>query len=273
MSTTTPSIHLVNGHQTPQVSATARGLAYGDGLFETIRVSSGRAHSLNAHLQRLQQGCGVLHMPPPDRAWLQKQIDQLIPLATERAVLKLIWYRAGSARGYTPEPMAGGELVLSLLPWPEQIDGWQQRGLRIQRCRHRLGIQPALAGIKHLNRLDQVLASAELDSADEGILEDVQGRLVGGTRSNLFVVRDGVVLTPILDDCGVHGIMRAALMRAADKLGIPLREQVLYAVDLQSADELFMTNALMGVVSVTTFSGHSLSSGELTQALTAAVGG
>lgn len=237
---------LLDGNPTTAVPVTDRGLAYGDGLFETIKVRAGRPLLLALHLQRLVGDARRLGFTL-DEAALRAEIAALLPPAAE-GVLKVIVSRNGAGRGYRPQPGAAGRRLVMF--FPQVFDDAPHPGVEVRLCRQRLAEQPALAGMKHLNRLEQVLARAEWSEPGiaEGLLLDTAGRLVEGTMSNLFLVRDGAALTPRLHRCGVAGVMRRLVLeRLAPACGLPAHERDVTVDDLIAADEVFLTNSVIGI--------------------------
>ena len=212
----------VNGVPQTHIAVADRAVQYGDGLFETFRVHQGHPAHLERHLARLKAGCRRLNITTVSWDTLMREIAD-IAAPHDAAVLKVIVSRGSGPRGYraTPELQASRILALSPLPqWPAHIS---TTGARLTVCDMRLARQPALAGIKHLNRLEQVVARAEWDDAEtaEGLMLDRYGQVVEGTMSNLFLVRGGILLTPDLSACGVAGVMRSVILDRALDLGIP----------------------------------------------------
>lgn len=244
---------LINGRESDTLPATDRGLLYGDGLFETVRIRESRPLLWSAHLQRLERDAARLGIPCPlsrideeSRQVLQGMAD------TDRSegILKIILTRGSGGRGYTPpDPVQARRII----QWHDLPGGMMERtthGIRVRICDHPLSENPRLAGIKHLNRLDQVLASAELSGDfDEGLMCDQEGRIIEGCKSNLFLVRDRQLHTPSLERAGVAGVMRAWLLEQARTLpdvevqapGTFLRSA------LHEADELFVCNSVIGL--------------------------
>lgn len=241
------TLWLVNGQPTG-VDPADRGLAFGDGVFETMAVDDGEIRWLNLHLDRLEHGCRRLAIPAPDRASLERELRAHCP-REGRAVAKLIVTRGSSSRGYAPPEPAAPTRVLGISAWPEYPAARYLNGIAVRVCEMRLGENPALAGLKHLCRLEQVLAQLELkrSAVDQGLLLDTSGSIVGGTSSNLFAVFGGELVTPALSRCGIKGVMRRAVLEAAELLGIRTAERELTLAQVLRADELFMTNALIGV--------------------------
>lgn len=220
-----------------------RGFNYGDGLFETMRLRDGQVRFLDAHLQRLRESCGRLGFAFP--AELTADIAAL-GAAHRNGVLKIVITRGAGGRGYRPDPAARVNRTLTVHPLPAQD---KPGGLTLRWCDMRLSRNPALAGMKHLNRLEEVLAQNEWhdDAIDEGLLCDTEGELVSATAGNVFIVRNGTLLTPDLRFCGVRGVMRAQVLRAASKLGMSCSEEPLWPHDLAEATEVFLTNAVRGI--------------------------
>jgi len=259
---------LVNGQASDDISSLDRGLLYGDGVFETIAVQDGRPRFWLRHLARLAAGCTRLGIPSPRGTLLLEEAQGLIA-DVHRGVLKLIVTRGCGGRGYRPESTAHATRIVQLHPWPEYPGCCAHAGVRLRLCRLRLGHAPALAGIKHLNRLEQVLARAEWSDPDimEGVLLDAEGRLVEGTMSNLFLARDGVLMTPALDRCGVAGVLRTVVLELAAGEAVPVQVRSLGLDELRGADEVFLTNSLIGIWPVNAFEDRAYPLGALTRRL------
>ena len=239
---------LIDGVPADRIPVADRGLQYGDGLFETIAVVDGKPCLWDRHLARLREGCALLSIPPPPEDQLAAEALGLTR-GMDRAVLKLILTRGEGGRGYRPPDPPLPRRILRRTPWPAYPDAWRSTGVRVRYCRTRLGHQPLLAGLKHLNRLEQVLARGEWNDPDiaEGLMLDLDGRVVEGTQTNLFVLQDGQLLTPALDRCGVAGVVRGLVLEAAWVLGFRVVEAALTPERLAAADALFLTSSLAGV--------------------------
>jgi 4-amino-4-deoxychorismate lyase len=263
---------LVNGVRDGVVSPFDRGLHFGDGLFETIACRNGVPRFLALHLERLGLGCERLKI---DGAGLEDARTEVLELAgdVDRAIVKVMVTRgAALARGYAPMQSERATRITVRYSWPHEDPARLHDGVLVRTCAAQLGENPWLAGLKHCNRLEQILARAEwpADSTiSEGILFSSSGKLVCGTMSNIFIVRDSSVLTPRIDKCGVAGIMRRVVLSEAPRGGIPIRECELNAQDLQSADEIFLTNARIGIWPVRGLDGRGLAVGPVTRRLQA----
>ncbi|HEX5694189.1 MAG TPA: aminodeoxychorismate lyase [Arenimonas sp.] len=220
-----------------------RGLAYGDGLFETMRVAEGRLPWWPRHAARLARGAAVLGIAMPDAAWLEARLADLLAQAPPQAVLKLVLTRGVGGRGYAPPTDPVPSLLLSLHKMPSPSPP-----LRLRWCRTRLSLQPALAGIKHLNRLDQVLARGEWQdpAIHEGLMLDAQGQLACATSANVFALVDGRWLTPSLARGGVAGLARDWLLANTPAATVADMPPSL----LESAQALFLCNAVRGILPV-----------------------
>lgn len=257
----------INGQPADCIALADRGLAYGDGLFETIKVREGRALLLERHLARVQDGCQRLAIPCDMqvlRDELQTYMQQL-----GQGVCKLILTRGAGQRGYASPSPCVPQRILQASTTPQWPAAHAQIGIELFVCQLRLSEQPLLAGLKHLNRLEQVLARAEwTDPAyAEGLLLDQQGRVVDGVFSNVFIVHNQQLLTPDLTRCGVAGVMRAELLARAAASAIPVQVMDISLQLLQQADEVFTCNSLYGIWPVLGYAQQSWSVGPVTRKL------
>ena len=263
-----PSI-LVNGHSLSQVSILDRGFQFGDGLFETIRISSGLPQYWQQHINRLFSGCDRLGIPGPDKNLLQSEAMALCE-NIEEGVLKIIVTRGSGGRGYTLPAEINATRVLACFPLPDYPAEYWNDGVALKICETRLGMNPSLAGIKHLNRLEQILARAELNDANyqEGLMLDTENNVIEGTMTNLFCVRDGELLTPDLSRCGVKGIIRDQVIKAAKEMGIDMHETTITLQALYNSDEIFICNSVIHIWPVRQLDAHEFMIGPITQRVT-----
>ena len=265
---------LVDGGLADGIAATDRGLHYGDGLFETIAIRSRRPCLWPRHLARLARGCDRLGIPMPDRDTLAAEVGTLLQEADAAdGVLKLIVTRGSGPRGYAPPSVPHPTRILSFYPGlpaalRDSAPG-ANGGVRLTLCATRLGDNARLAGIKHLNRLEQVLARAEWSDPEilDGIMCDARGRAVCATMSNIYVLDAAGIGTPPLTQCGVAGTVRSVVRDCAAALGIPFKERRLGLSDLYAADGLMISNALLGLVPVRWLGEHRYSTGVAPPAL------
>ena len=246
---------LVDGVEAGFLDPQDRGLHYGDGGFRTLRVADGIARWWDEQLAKLAADAARLDIPSPDAAIWQADLARLGGRMAD-GVLKLLLTRGSGPRGYRPPAAPAPRRIVCYDPTlPGTANGpqtWPGQGLTLRLCSLRLGAQPRLAGIKHLNRLENVLARAEWNSPEihEGLLLDEAGRLISGVMSNLFLWTGGRLLTPRLDRCGVAGVARGRLLRLAAATGVPVQETELDLDDLLAADEVMLTNSVVGLVRV-----------------------
>jgi 4-amino-4-deoxychorismate lyase len=264
---------LIDGVATDTVSASDRGLQYGDGLFETIAIHHARPLLWERHMQRLETGCRRLGIPCPERALLREESDRLCR-GRERAVIKIIVTRGGGGRGYAPPERPQISRILSLHEWPMYPREASGRGIDAPVCSTRLARQPALAGLKHLNRLEQVLARGELTTggAPEGIMLDTEGFVIEGTMSNLFAVHGTELWTPDLSACGVAGVVRAEVLERAAEWSLRAIVRHCTPDDIATADEAFVTNSIIGVWPLNSIGGRRLQRGNRAAEISRALG-
>lgn len=241
----------INGRARTLIDHRDRGLQYGDGVFETMRVRRRRLRLLQFHLDRLFEGCRRLKIEPPSAGRLRRELESRASLRAE-AVLKLIVTRGPGSRGYRASGEERCTRVISLHASPRGGAATAHRSVRVRMCSARLGTNPMLAGIKTLNRLESVMARSEWHDPRvwEGLLRDVDGNIVSGTMSNLFIRSGSYLMTPILDRCGIAGVMRRWVLGQAKDFGLRPLEGRLRWEQIGEAEEAFMTNAVAGIVSI-----------------------
>ena len=251
----------VDGKPADAVPLTDRGLQYGDGLFETCAVQDGGIRRLGMHLDRLREGCARLDMPMPDAELRLAAQDQA------QAVLKLILTRGSGGRGYRPPERTQVSRLLLRYPWPDYPAVWSEEGVELRICSTRLGRNPALAGLKHLNRLEQVLARAEwVEGAAEGLMRDEEGFIVEGTMSNVFASpAEGRLVTPDLSQAGVAGVTRRHIMERAQRQGLAVEVRRLPLEELLASREIFVCNSIVGVWPVKRIDSRDYAVGPMTR--------
>jgi 4-amino-4-deoxychorismate lyase len=239
---------LVNGKHGDLISTRDRGLLYGDGVFRTLRTSGGQALQWPLHYQKLQNDCALLGISCPDFSLLSAELGELLKIHPN-SVMKLIVTRGTGNRGYAPSPLVEVTRIWEASRLPEYPADWAKKGIRTRWCQLRLAQQPRLAGIKHLNRLENVLAAGEWEDKDiaEGLLMDASGNVIEGTRSNLFLVKHGKLVTPDLSRCGVAGVQRDRVIEWAKRQHMPVQVRDVSQDDILQADELFLVNSIMAL--------------------------
>lgn len=237
----------VNGLPIDTVSALDRGLAYGDGLFESVRLIGTAAPLWTRHMQRLQESCQRLHMVVPDAEQLWHEVLQ-VSRDLPQSVVRITITRGHGPRGYRPPLAAQPTRIVAAFAAPSADHATYRDGLHMRVCDLRLAEQPQLAGMKHLNRLEQVLARAEWNdpAIAEGLLRDGHDRVISATMANLFAVMDGDLLTPALDRCGIAGVARAEILATSSYI----RVGELILSELRHASEVFLSSSVRGILPV-----------------------
>lgn len=242
----------INGQAVSEISAYDRGLHYGDGLFETIAVKNGKLTHWHYHWQRLLKGCERLNIDPPTESIVCNEIDDLVNHDAQ-AVIKLIITRGSGGRGYKYAAMQPTRILFKY-PWPEYAVE-NQNGIELFLCETRLSIQPTLAGIKHLNRLENVLARNEWSDNRivEGLMLATDERVVEGTMSNVFWAKEQRLFTPDITQVGVAGVMRQHILNLTKNYEMDVNIGDYFLSDIYQADELFVCNSLIGIWPVKKF--------------------
>ena len=265
---------LLNGQSADNIDLLDRGLHYGDGLFETIAVINGQPLCLDKHLQRLLSGCGRLKLEFNDAELLESEINSICK-NIDRAILKITVTAGVGGRGYN---RSSSELkptrLLAIHPWPDYPDNYSSQGIQVHLCSSRLGHNPGLAGIKHLNRLEQVLARNEWDDANtmEGLMLDIDDNVIEGTMSNLFLVYPNKkLITADVSLCGIEGIVRQYILDHCAELVYTSDVKKLSLDEVYAASEMFFCNSVAGIMPVRHLADHEfpaqLSANEISQFL------
>ena len=239
---------LINGVPAEQIAATDRGLHFGDGLFETIAVRHGQLLLWRRHWRRLVDGCVRLGLPVPDENDMLAEA-RAVCAGRERAVVKIIVTRGAGDRGYRMPGVVAPNRVVLATAWPVHPASHATAGVVVRVCSMRLGRNRLLAGIKHLNRLEQVLARAEWsdESVAEGLLLDDSDHVIEATAANVFFVHGTLLVTPSVVQCGIAGVIRELILERAARLGFAVRVGAVTLADVWKADEIFLTNSVIGV--------------------------
>lgn len=243
----------INGERQQQITVSDRALHYGDGCFTTARLQQGKIAWLEAHLQRLKQAASVLMIQDVD--WHRLKQEMLHAAANAQpgeGVLKVILSRGSGGRGYSAAGCHQPVRIVMLFAAPAHYEALHESGVRLAISPVRLGINPQLAGIKHLNRLEQVLIRTQLEQsgADEALVLDTEGKLVECCAANLFWRKENQLFTPAIDGAGVDGIMRRRIIALAGQHGYVCQQVREEPQALAEADEVFISNALMPLLPV-----------------------
>ncbi len=246
----------INGKQISQVSVKNRGFSYGDGLFTTGKILNGSVEMLSLHINRLSVGCNKLKIDQPNMIALSDEL-QNIARSFVKAVIKVVITAGEGGRGYSRIGCNSPTVIISVSTFPEHYDEWQLKGINLGISTLQLGINPMLSGLKHLNRLEQVLIRQELDNRieDDVLVTNINGHIIETSCANLFWLIDGQFYTPNINHSGVAGLVRDNVL--ANMPNVTLGDFVL--TDIEQAQAMFICNSVMGIVPVKTFNGKLLS--------------
>ena len=241
---------LVNGCDIDYIDARDRGLTYGDGLFETIAVIKAEPSLWEKHMHRMFDGCRRLALPVPDTDILLSEIKQLAD--GQNGTAKLVLTRGVGQRGYVPPVSCTPTRIVQFQASSNIPPAFNATGISVGICSTTLACNPLLAGIKHLNRLEQIMAAREIAESEytDGLMMDMDQNLIEGISSNLFLVEPAGLVTPKLDRCGIAGVMRSCVIETAAELGIKVKEDRVPIERLMNADGLFLTNSLTGILPI-----------------------
>ena len=255
---------LVNGSPDAAVSPLDRGLAYGDGLFESIRFVGTQAPLWQRHMQRITESCERLHLPPPDPAQLWQEASA-VSRDLPQSVVRITLTRGVGERGYAPPTSPSPTRIVTAFASPQVSTENHLDGVRMRICALRLATQPLLAGIKHLNRLEQVLARAEWSdpAIAEGLLCDEGGSVISATMANVFAVIDGELCTPSVDRCGIAGVARAEVLAICPSTHVG----EIGLASLLEAQEIFLSSSVRGILPVRSIGDRNYPPGTITRKL------
>jgi 4-amino-4-deoxychorismate lyase len=259
---------LINGISGDKVSVSDRGLQYGDGVFETIAYRGGSPEFLEQHITRLLNGCRILHINFGQIDHLRAELEGVFKtLDSDSTVIKITITRGVGGRGYFSDNSAIPTRIIATYSYPIYPEGYQVDGVTLRFCEQTLSVNRRLAGIKHMNRLEQVLARNEWSdpAIAEGIMSNEEGSIIECTMSNIFVVADNVLTTPLVTQAGIAGVMRGQIIQLATRNGISVEERAISRQQLAQADEVFICNSIIGVWPVSGITTTRYSVGFITQ--------
>ena len=247
--------HLINGSFNEGISPFDRGFAYGDGVFRTLKIEAGKPTHWAMHYQKLVADCATIGIVCPGVDLLQNDIELLFA-NDEIAVAKIIITRGEGERGYAIPAVSTPTRILIKSSMPQYESSYYTDGVTLHLCETRLSNQPKLAGIKHLNRLENVLARSEWqdEAIFDGLLLDTQDQVIECTMSNIFVRYGDHLLTPDLSQCGVAGITRQRILQMAKSLNLTTQVHTLPLTHLLKADEVLICNSIYNAFQVTRIS-------------------
>jgi len=259
---------LVNGQPAASISVADRGLMYGDGVFRTFRAQGGMPLGWARQWRKLVADCTALGIPYPEESLVRDEVSRLLAETPDCAV-KIVITRGVGQRGYSLPDDPVPTRVVMISPLPTYPEYYAREGVVVHLCDLRLAAQPRLAGVKHLNRLENVLARMEWQDPNvaEGLLRDEAGNAVEGVMSNLFVCHNNALITPELSRCGVAGVTRERVLEWAARRGVSAEVRNVPLEEVLAADEVFLCNSLVGIWPVRKLAGQEWGKGPLTTAL------
>ena len=283
--------YLINGNFNATISPFDRGFAYGDGVFRTIKMVAGLPEHWPQHYQKLVADCAAINIVCPSADLLMSDLQQLFLLDAKdiensveeispkenSAVAKIIITRGEGNRGYTPPAITAPMRVVTKSPMPQYDEKRFSDGVHLTVCETRLAAQPKLAGIKHLNRLENVLARMEwhdihiASEIADGIMLDMQGNVIECTAANIFARFSNTLITPSLASCGIAGITRQRIINIAHTLSLKVVEQSFDLKKLLTADEVIICNSLYGAWQIKSIQDIALKTNGLAASIRAAL--
>ena len=269
--------YLINGSFNAIISPLDRGFAYGDGVFRTIKMIGGLPQFWPQHYQKLVADCAAINIVCPSAELLMSDLQQLFLADAEKvdlmAVAKIIITRGEGNRGYTPPAITAPMRVVVKSPMPNYPESRLELGVQLTVCDTRLAAQPKLAGVKHLNRLENVLARMEWQSPDiaDGIMLDMQDNVIECTSANIFARFGDELITPSLTQCGIAGITRQRIMELAYTLHLKTAVETFNVDQLLAADEVIICSSLYGAWQVNQIADKTLKKGALAANIRAAL--
>lgn len=239
---------LIDGKETAAIPADDRGLTYGDGVFRTLVMRNGDPRWWPQQYAKLAADCQALKLAPPPESVCRDDLRRISRIKPD-CVVRITITRGSGGRGYAMPIPSVPRRIVSASDLPETPAAAELHGARVRYCKQTLGLQPALAGIKHLNRLENVLARAEWSDPDivEGLLCDSAGNVIAGTRSNVFIVENEKLVTPDLAQCGVAGVTRELIMASAARQGVACRVENIPRERLEAAACVLLVNSVIEV--------------------------
>lgn len=239
---------LVDGKSGDHLSVIDRGLAYGDGVFRTMRAERGTIPFWVRHYRKLASDCAVLGIACPDEPLVRRELNEILR-AEPDCILKVTVTRGLGGRGYAIPMHSTVTRIVASYPLPLMPSQHERSGVQVRWCQTRLSIQPRLAGVKHLNRLENVLARSEWNDAEiaEGLMLDTEAHVIAGTFCNLFLLEQGRLVTPGLSGCGIAGVQRERVFEAAARLGIACSVETISRARVCDSSQVLLVNSVIGL--------------------------
>ena len=242
---------LVNGKRSQELELSDRGFNFGDGHFTTIKVIAGEPLLLPLHIARLKHACGILAINFEHWDELEATIEYQASIK-QQGILKATITRGSGGSGYGTVGCSAANWYLQFRPIPSHYQEWREAGVELTICAYQQTVTPHFAGLKTLNRLDQVMIKQELDkrNANDGLVCSTDGFVIETSMANLFWVKNNVVYTPSIHRSGVDGVMRTHIIELLKSINIRVKEADYSITEIYSAQEVFISNAVMELVPI-----------------------
>lgn len=243
---------IIAANETSSISTHDRGLNYGDGFFTTAMVTDGQVEHWAYHRTRLIECAQRLAFPALEFTALESHITQQVA-SQAQAVVKIVVTRGEGGRGYAPPSECNLNIIVSVLAYPDHYNSLTDSGISLAISPIKLAVQPHLAGLKTLNRLEQVLIKNALQTqhSDDALVLDYNNNVIETSAANIFAIKNNKVFSPRLDECGIKGVFLQSL---CDKLTVEFK--TVSVDDLTQADAIFVCNSLMKIVPVKSIGEH-----------------
>ena len=260
----------INGKLTNKISVEDRAVQYGDGVFETIAVKENLLEFWKEHYLRLNKGCKVLKIKCPSELFLKKEINKFVKkIKKKKFILKIIISRGIGGRGYNLPKKAKPTRILGAYNWPNYSKANLKKGIKMDVCKIKIATQPYLSQIKHLNRLEQIIARSEWQGKNisESIMLDFNKNVIEGTMSNIFGVKKNIFYTPEIEFSGIQGVMRNQILKLLKKNKEKYKIKKIKLKELLNFDEVFVCNSIFGIWPVKQILKKNFSFGKKTKEL------
>ncbi|WP_300175275.1 aminodeoxychorismate lyase [uncultured Aliivibrio sp.] len=245
-------MYWVNGVESETLPINDRSSQYGDGFFTTMKVDNGKIQLWSLHLERLISSAYCLGIRAPNWQHLENQVYAIAKKVVHGGI-KILVSRGTGGRGYSPEGCENTQVIVSDFDYPAHYEQWQEKGIELGVSTIKLGLSsPALAGMKHLNRLEQILIKKDISKTSyfDAVVLDLNNKVIETSIGNIFWIKGGRIFTPKLSFSGVEGVMKKHILQLAKEFQLELEEVSVELSELENADEVFITNALFEVVPV-----------------------
>ncbi len=261
------SIVIIDGQEQSNISIYNRNVQYGDGLFETCVTKENQILFWEKHLSRLDMGCERLKIKKIEESIWLKDIEKALSLTSHKnCVIKLILSRGNSQRGYSyPDDIMPVRIVIL----SEMKKTYAKKSFSLEYAQSGYHSNPNLAGIKHCNRIEQILARAKLKE-DEAIMLDENQNIISVTQGNIYFIFGQRLVTPKLDRCGVIGSRRSLILELAKSIELDVEQDNISVTDAKKADEIFISNSIIGIQSVSSIEDYQLPNSSMTRKISAA---